>query len=46
MPNIKNISGPIRYDVPGIYLWNPITDGDASDRVCIWDRYSYNSNGV
>ena len=46
MSNIKNISGPIRYDTPGIYLWNPITDGDASDRVCIWDRYSYNSNGV
>lgn len=46
MPNIKNIAGPIRYDMPGIYLWNPITDGDASERVCIWDRYSYNSNGV
>ena len=46
MPNIKNISGPIRYDTPGIYLWNPITDGDASERVCIWDRYSYNSNGI
>ena len=46
MPNIKNIAGPIRYDMPGIYLWNPITDGDASERVCIWDRYSYNINGV
>ena len=46
MPNIKNIAGPIRYDMPGIYLWNPITDGDASERVCIWDRYSYNSNGI
>lgn len=43
---MPDIYGPIQYDRPGIYLWNPVTNADASYRVSIWDRFAYNHNGV
>lgn len=43
---MPDIYGPIQYDRPGIYLWNPITNADASYRVSIWDRYAYNHDSV